>query len=96
MQEMHAHLLLLMQEYDISLRLPEIDFSRVEVEWGRLRSNIPELWKLNNDGREFQVGEAMKARGLTAQYPVVVVPGIISTVRDSIPVASMNPAYVGL
>lgn len=84
-QEMHAHLLLLMQEYDISLRLPEIDFSRVEVEWGRLRSNIPEVWKLNNDGREFQVGEAIKARGLTAQYPVVVVPGIISTVRDPNP-----------
>ena len=83
-QEMHAHLLLLMQEYDISLRLPEIDFSRVEVEWGRLRSNIPEVWKLSNDGREFQAGEAMKERGLTAQYPVVVIPGIISTVRDSV------------
>ncbi|KAF9243104.1 Lecithin:cholesterol acyltransferase-domain-containing protein [Melanogaster broomeanus] len=70
-----------MEEYDISLRIPEIDFSRVEVEWDRLRSNIPEVWKLNNDGREFQVGEAMKERGLTAQYPVVLVPGIISTVR---------------
>ncbi|KAG9312062.1 Lecithin:cholesterol acyltransferase-domain-containing protein [Chiua virens] len=78
-QDMQAHLLLLMQDYDISLRLPEFDFSPVAVEWGRLRSNIPEVWKLNNDGREFQVGEAMKARGLTAQYPVVVVPGIIST-----------------
>lgn len=85
MQEMHAHLLLLMQDYDISLRLPEIDFSRVEVEWTRLRSNIPEVWKLSNDGREFQVGEAMKARGLTAHYPVVVIPGIISTVRGPFP-----------
>ncbi|KAF8551971.1 Lecithin:cholesterol acyltransferase [Imleria badia] len=87
---MHAHLLLLIQEYDISLRLPEIDFSRVEVEWGRLRSNIPEVWKLNNDGREFQAGEALKERGLTAQYPVVVIPGIISTSLES---WSTSPEY---
>ncbi|KAI9574076.1 phospholipid diacylglycerol acyltransferase [Boletus coccyginus] len=89
-QEMHARLLLLMQEYDIWLRLPEIDFSRVEVEWGRLRSNIPEVWKLNNDGREFQTGEAMKERGLTAQHPVVVIPGIISTSLES---WSTSPEY---
>ena len=93
---MHAHLLLLMQEYDISLRLPEIDFSRVEVEWGRLRSNIPEVWKLNNDGREFQVGEAMKERGLTAQHPVVVIPGIISTVRGPVLIDSMDLALMNL
>jgi len=79
-QEMHAHLALLMEEYDISFKIPEIDLSGVEMEWQRLRGNIPELWKLNNDGREFQVGEAMKARGLTAQHPVVLVPGIVSTV----------------
>lgn len=96
MQEMHAHLLLLMQDYDISLRLPEIDFSCVEVEWDRLRSNIPEVWKLNNDGREFQVGEAMKERGLTAQYPVVVIPGIISTVRDPVLMDSMDLAQTDL
>ncbi|KAN0081174.1 Lecithin:cholesterol acyltransferase domain containing protein [Tylopilus felleus] len=89
-QEMHAHLLLLIQEYDISLRLPEIDFSRVEVEWGRLRSNIPEVWKLSNDGREFQAGDAMKERGLTAQFPVVVIPGIISTSLES---WSTSPEY---
>ncbi|KAF9228378.1 LACT-domain-containing protein [Gyrodon lividus] len=89
-QKMHAHLGLLMEEYDISLRMPEIDFSRVEVEWGRLRSNIPEVWKLNNDGREFQVGEAMKERGLTAQYPVVLVPGIVSTGLES---WSTSPEY---
>ncbi|KAF8839429.1 Lecithin:cholesterol acyltransferase [Paxillus ammoniavirescens] len=79
-----------MEEYDISLRMPEIDFSRVEVEWGRLRSNIPEVWKLNNDGREFQAGEAMKERGLTAQYPVVLVPGIVSTGLES---WSTSPEY---
>ncbi|KIK78139.1 hypothetical protein PAXRUDRAFT_834720 [Paxillus rubicundulus Ve08.2h10] len=90
MQEMHAHLGLLMEERDISLRIPEIDFSRVEVEWGRLRSNIPPVWKLNNDGREFQAGEAMKRRGLTAQHPVVLVPGIVSTGLES---WSTSPEY---
>jgi phospholipid:diacylglycerol acyltransferase len=69
-----------MEEYDLSLRIPDIDLSRVELEWKRFRNNIPEVWKLNNDGREFQVGEAMKARGLTAHYPIVLVPGIVSTV----------------
>jgi phospholipid:diacylglycerol acyltransferase len=43
-------------------------------------STIPEPWKLNTDGREFQVGDAMKARGLEAKYPVVLIPGVISTV----------------
>ncbi|KAG6333158.1 hypothetical protein ID866_5925 [Astraeus odoratus] len=81
--EMQAQIALLMEAYDISLKIPEIDLSGVELEWQRLRGNIPELWKLNNDGREFQVGEAMKARGLTAQYPVVLVPGIVSTGLES-------------
>jgi len=80
LQDIHANLLLLMEEYDISLKIPDIDLSRVELEWKRFRSNIPEVWKLNNDGREFQVGEAMKERGLTAHYPIVLVPGIVSTV----------------
>ncbi|EGO00883.1 hypothetical protein SERLA73DRAFT_50487 [Serpula lacrymans var. lacrymans S7.3] len=72
-----------MDEYDISLTLPDIDLSRVETEWQRLRSNIPELWKLNNDGREFKVGEDIKARGLSANYPIVLVPGIVSTGLES-------------
>jgi phospholipid:diacylglycerol acyltransferase len=68
-------------EYGVPL--PDFDFSRVEVEWQRLRNSIPEVWKFNNDGREFKVGEAMKARNLSAEYPVVLIPGIISTVRLS-------------
>lgn len=82
LQDIHSNLLLLMEEYDISLKIPDIDLSRVELEWKRFRSNIPEVWKLNNDGREFQVGEAMKERGLTAHYPIVLVPGIVSTVSS--------------
>ena len=70
-----------MNQYDISLPLlPEFDLSRVEAEWRRLRKSIPELWKFNKDGREFQVGDAMRARGLSAEHPVVLIPGIVSTV----------------
>ena len=67
-----------MDHYDINLSLP--DLSRVEVEWTRLKSSIPEVWKFNNDGREFEVGEAIRLRGLSAKYPVVLIPGIVSTV----------------
>lgn len=65
------------------MKLPDIDLSRVETEWQRFRSNIPEVWKFANDGREFQVGEEFKARGKMAEFPVVIVPGIVSTVRNS-------------
>jgi phospholipid:diacylglycerol acyltransferase len=66
--------------------LPALDFARVETEWARLRDalpDIPEVWKLNTDGREFAAGEAARARGLSAKYPVVLIPGIISTGLES-------------
>jgi phospholipid:diacylglycerol acyltransferase len=77
------HLSVLMQDMP-GLSMPELDFARVEAEWSRLRSSIqiPEVWKLNTDGREFQVGEEAKQRGLSAKYPVVLIPGIISTVKS--------------
>lgn len=83
-RDLHAHVQTLVNDYDITFlpQLPGFNLSRVEIEWTRLRSSIPEIWKFNNDGREFQVGEAMKARGLTAEFPVVLIPGIISTVRQ--------------
>jgi len=78
-----GHFSLFLEDYDLSLplSLPPIDLSRVQAEWKRLISTIPEPWKLNTDGREFQVGEAIKARGLDAEYPVILIPGVISTVR---------------
>ena len=80
--DIHGQMAVFMTEYDINLpQLPDFDFSRVEVEWTKLRSSIPELRKFTDDGREFQVGDALKKRGLDAEYPVVLVPGIISTVE---------------
>lgn len=73
-----GHLQVLLDEYEFSMpTIPAIDLS---AEWARFKSNIPEPWKLANDGREFLVGEEMKSRGLEAKYPVVLIPGIISTV----------------
>jgi hypothetical protein len=81
-QGMHAHLSLLLEEYDITIpSIPDFDFSRVEEEWRKLRSNIPELWNFNTDRRDFQVGESMRDRGLSAQYPIILIPGVVSTVR---------------
>ncbi|KZV67287.1 LACT-domain-containing protein [Peniophora sp. CONT] len=90
-----ADLALLLNNYDFSLTMPSmesmgIDFSRVEEEWNRLTSQIPEPWKLNNDGREFKVGEALLARGLSAEHPVVMIPGVISTGLES---WSTSPEY---
>ncbi|KAG6911172.1 hypothetical protein DXG01_003912 [Tephrocybe rancida] len=87
----HTHMSVFMDQYNIYMPdLPGFDLTRVETEWSRFRSSIPEIWKFNNDGREFQVGEAMKARGLDAEYPVVLIPGVISTGLES---WSTSPDY---
>ena len=85
-QDFQTHIALLMDEFEFrmpdlpGLDFPQIDFSRVEEEWQRLWKNIPEPWKLATDGLEFTVGERIAAEGLSAKHPVVLVPGIISTV----------------
>lgn len=83
--DIQTHLALLLDEFGIWLpQLPQIDLSSVEAEWTRLRNSIPEPWKINTNGLEFSVGEKIAERGLSAKHPVVLVPGIISTVRSSL------------
>ena len=85
-QDFQTHIALLMDEFEFrmpdlpGLDLPQLDFSRVETEWQRIWQNIPEPWKLATDGLEFTVGEKMATQGLSAKHPVVLIPGIISTV----------------
>lgn len=81
-----GHVAVFFEDYDISLSLPQIDLSPVQAEWKRLVSIIPEPWKLNTDGREFRVGDAIKARGLEANHPIVLIPGVISTVSHALAV----------
>ncbi|GLB37391.1 putative lecithin:cholesterol acyltransferase [Lyophyllum shimeji] len=90
-RDIHAQMSLLMDQYNINIpELPDLDFARVELEWARLRGSIPEIWKFNKDGREFEVGEAMRASGLSAEHPVVLIPGVISTGLES---WSTSPDY---
>ncbi|CCM00154.1 uncharacterized protein FIBRA_02182 [Fibroporia radiculosa] len=94
--DFQTHLALLLDQYDINVPqfpqfdFPQLDLTLFESEWRKFRSSIPEPWKLNNNGLEFTVGEAMAARGLTAKHPVVLIPGIISTGLES---WSTNPEY---
>lgn len=80
-------MLLEQNQIDFSSFLPEVDWDwgRLEAEWVAFKARIPEPWKLNNDGREFMVGDEAYARGLRAKHPVVLVPGIVSTVRGRLP-----------
>ena len=57
----------------------DLDWGRFENEWNTFKARIPEPWKLNNDGREFKVGERARDRGLEAKHPVILIPGVIST-----------------
>ncbi|KZT69720.1 LACT-domain-containing protein [Daedalea quercina L-15889] len=93
--ELQTHLALLLDQYDFSLpQIPQIelqiDFTRLDSEWRKLWSNVPEPWKLNTNGLEFTVGEKIAAEGLTAKHPVVLIPGIISTGLES---WSTTPEY---
>lgn len=61
--ELPAQLSLLLQQYDLqgmaqglNFQMPGVDWPRLETEWANLKNRIPEPWKLNTDGREFQVG----------------------------------------
>ncbi|KAL9711640.1 phospholipid:diacylglycerol acyltransferase [Leucoagaricus gongylophorus] len=91
LQDIHTQVSVMMSDLGVSVpQLPDLDFSHVEAEWKRIRSSIPEVWKFNNDGREFQVGESFKARGLDAEFPVILIPGIISTGLES---WSTSPDY---
>ncbi|KAF7980834.1 hypothetical protein HWV62_36468 [Athelia sp. TMB] len=78
----HSHVSLILEGLDLP-PLPNFDAGFFETEWAKLRASIPEVWNLANDGREFQVGDALAARGLTAHHPVVLVPGVVSTGLES-------------
>ncbi|EKM53495.1 uncharacterized protein PHACADRAFT_197922 [Phanerochaete carnosa HHB-10118-sp] len=91
--DFQTHLALLLDEFELDFSLPQfpqLDWSLVENEWRRLRSSIPEPWKLNTNGLEFTIGEAIAERGLSAKHPVILIPGIISTGLES---WSTSPEY---
>ena len=78
----HSRVYLILKGLDLP-PLPNFDTRFFETECAKLRASIPEVWNLANDGREFGVGDALAARGLTAHHPVVLVPGVVSTGLES-------------
>ncbi|KZS88907.1 phospholipid diacylglycerol acyltransferase [Sistotremastrum niveocremeum HHB9708] len=82
MTPLPSHLNLLLETYEFP-GIPELDLSLIESEWMRFKSSIPEPWKLATDGREYVVGEKAKERGLSTEFPVVLVPGVVSTGLES-------------
>lgn len=76
------HLSMLLDEYDLSLpfAMPNTSMS-LQFEWRQLTVPFTEAANAWTTTRDFKVGTDMKERGLAAKYPVVLIPGIVSTVR---------------
>ena len=69
---------MMLEEYDLSsLSFPGLEFEWTQVTDTLSKSAPGRLWA---ESRDFRVGEAMKKEGLEAQHPVILVPGIVSTV----------------
>ncbi|EJD47048.1 LACT-domain-containing protein [Auricularia subglabra TFB-10046 SS5] len=63
-------------------RLPELELARFFAEVGNMRASLPSMDQFQGvEG--FSVGERLASEGLAAKYPVVIVPGIISTGLES-------------
>lgn len=69
---------MLLEEYDLSFPFAKnVSFA---FEWRQLADPFLEGAKTWTSNRDFRVGRQMKEEGLEAKYPVVLIPGIVSTV----------------
>jgi phospholipid:diacylglycerol acyltransferase len=69
---------LLLEEYDLtSLSLPGLEFEWDQITQSISKSGPGKLWA---ESKDFKVGTALKEQGLEASHPVILVPGIVSTV----------------
>jgi len=60
-------------------RLPEVELARFLAEIGTMRASLPTMDQFQGV-EPFGVGSQLAQDGYTAKFPVVIVPGIISTV----------------
>ncbi|KAG8980879.1 hypothetical protein FRB93_008884 [Tulasnella sp. JGI-2019a] len=81
------HLQLLLEEYDMSIPGFSMPF---DLEWRHVTDSLMEGAKQWTTNRDFKVGWELKAKGLEANYPVILIPGIVSTGLES---WSTSPAY---
>ncbi|KAH7102236.1 LACT-domain-containing protein [Auriculariales sp. MPI-PUGE-AT-0066] len=63
-------------------RLPEVELARLFTELGAMRSAIPSMEQFQGV-ESFLVGSELAGQGYTAEYPVIIIPGIISTGLES-------------
>lgn len=76
---------------DLDLSMPDLssalaNISWYEGGWQKLRSDLEEAFEPARDfwrNRDFEVGMGLKEEGLEAYYPVILIPGIISTGLES-------------
>ncbi|KAG9084870.1 hypothetical protein FS749_004890 [Ceratobasidium sp. UAMH 11750] len=75
------HIAYMLEDYDLS----SISFPGLEFEWSQITDSLSKSapGKLWAESRDFRVGFAMKERGLEAEHPVILVPGIVSTGLES-------------
>ncbi|KAG8890015.1 hypothetical protein FRB98_001450 [Tulasnella sp. 332] len=78
---------MLLEEYDLSLPGFNMPF---DVEWRHVSDSLLEGAKQWTTNRDFTVGWELKAQGLEAKFPVILIPGIVSTGLES---WSTSPAY---
>ncbi|KAG8885161.1 hypothetical protein FRB97_001979 [Tulasnella sp. 331] len=81
------HMRMLLEEYDLSLPGFNMPF---DVEWRHVSDSLLEGAKQWTTNRDFTVGWELKAQGLEAKFPVILIPGIVSTGLES---WSTSPAY---
>lgn len=70
---------MLLEEYDLSI--PMMKNLTFVFEWRQLVEPLLEGAKTWTQTRDFKVGSAAAEKGLQAKYPVILIPGIVSTVR---------------
>jgi phospholipid:diacylglycerol acyltransferase len=85
------HLSLMMEELDMSYLFSDLaNFTSVATEWRQLSDSILTPAKAWLQTRSFTVGDNMRAAGMEAKHPIILVPGIISTGLES---WSTSPEY---
>ncbi|KAF9509769.1 hypothetical protein BS47DRAFT_1320107 [Hydnum rufescens UP504] len=84
------HLSLMLEELDMSYFPDMANFTSVTTEWRQLSDSILTPAKAWLRTRSFTVGDTMRAAGLEAKHPVVLIPGIVSTGLES---WSTSPEY---
>lgn len=77
------NVMLLLEEYDLflpSISLGNLSMPALEFEWWQLTETVLAPAKGWLETRDFKVGEALRDEGLEAHHPLIIVPGIVSTV----------------